>query len=225
IIDENCNIPDYTSMPMPDLVGITAFTSQANRAYKIASKFRNRGVPVVMGGIHATMCSEETIKKVDAVVKGEGESVWAQILEDVQHKSLKQIYTGSFTKMDNIPLPRHDLLSNSYYFGSIQTTRGCPLNCHFCSVSTFNGMTYRYRPIEKIIQELKLIKEKYILIVDDNLIGINKKHIERAKNLFRAIIKSNIRKKWIGQVTINFADDDELLKLAAKSGCTGVYIG
>jgi radical SAM superfamily enzyme YgiQ (UPF0313 family) len=225
IIDENTGVPDYASVPYPDLVGITAFTSQANRAYKIASEFRSHGVPVVMGGIHATMCLEEALERVDAVVTGEAESIWAQVLEDVRYGTLNPVYKGTRLEMDKVPLARHDLLKNGYRVGSIQTTRGCPLDCSFCSVTAFNGRTYRYRPIENVIQELKLIREKYVLIVDDNLIGTSKKHIARSKDLFRAMIRANLGKKWIAQVTINMAEDDELLTLAAKAGCVGVYIG
>ncbi len=225
VIDENLGIPDYEAMRRPDLVGITAFTSQAERAYQIAAEFRNKGVPVIMGGIHATMCSDESLKYVDSVVTGEAESVWPQVLEDVRKYKLKSIYKGVHLGMDKIPFARHDLLPSGYQFGSIQISRGCPLNCSFCSVTAFNGGKYRVRPIDMIIKELKLIKEKYVLIVDDNLIGTKKEHIEHAKELFRAMIKENINKKWCTQVTINIADDDELLELAAKSGCFGVFIG
>lgn len=112
-----------------------------------------------------------------------------------------------------------------YKFGSIQTTRGCPLSCIFCSVSAFNGKGYRCRPIDKVINEMKNIREKYVLKVDDNLIGVNKSHIEHAKELFKEIIKAKIKKKFIAQATINIADDDELLQLASKAGLIGVFIG
>ena len=225
VIDENLGIPDYMAMPRPDLVGITAFTSQAERAYEVAGVFQGRGAPVVMGGIHATMCLEEASKWVDAVVTGEAESVWVQVLEDVRQGDLKRIYTGMNQEMDKVPVARHDLLSTGYHFGSIQTTRGCPLSCNFCSVSAFNGRRYRHRSIEKVITEFKRIREEYVLIVDDNLIGTRKDHIARAKEMFRAMIKADLRKKWICQVTINIADDEELLSLAAKAGCLGVFIG
>ena len=225
VVDENLGVPDYTAMPHPDLVGITAFTSQAERAYNVAAEFRRRGVPVVMGGIHATMCLAEASERVDAVVTGEAESVWAQVLEDARQGTLNRVYTGTALEMDQVPLARHALLPTGYRFGSIQTTRGCPLNCSFCSVTAFNGGRYRARPIENVVQEFKLIREKYVLIVDDNLVGIRKDHITRTKHLFRAMIQANLGKKWIAQVTINMADDEELLRLAAKAGCCGVFIG
>jgi len=225
VVDENLGVPDYTAMPRPDLVGITAFTSQADRAYKVAAEFRSRSVPVVMGGIHATMCLAEASERVDAVVTGEAESIWAQVLEDAWQGALNRVYTGTRLEMDKVPLARHDLLPTGYHFGSIQITRGCPLNCSFCSVPVFNGRLFRHRPIENVVQEFKLIREKYVLIVDDNLVGTHKDHIAHTKDLFQTMIQANIPKKWIAQVTINMADDEELLRLAAKAGCFGVFIG
>ena len=127
--------------------------------------------------------------------------------------------------MDNVPLARHDLLPAGYALGAVQTTRGCPLNCTFCSVTAFNGAHYRQRPIPDVVREFQSIREHHVLIVDDNLIGMRPEHIARAKDLFRAMTQANLRKEWIGQATINFADDEELLALAAKSGCRGVFIG
>jgi radical SAM superfamily enzyme YgiQ (UPF0313 family) len=225
IVDENLGTPDYTAMPRPDLVGITAFTSQANRAYEVAAHFRRLGVPVVMGGIHATMCLEEVMERVNSVVTGEAEGIWSQVLADARNGGLKRRYSGGLAEIGNVPIARHDLLDGGYACGAIQTTRGCPLNCSFCSVTTFNGAHYRQRPIADVVREFQLIREKYVLVVDDNLIGTSRKHIDRAKSLFRAIAKANLRKQWIAQASINFADDEELLALAAKAGCIGVFIG
>ncbi len=225
VIDENLGVPDYTKMPRPDLVGITSFTSQAGRAYELADEFKNSGITVMMGGIHATMCTDEALEYVDSVVKGEAESVWKQVLEDFSNGALKQVYTGEHLDLDKTAIARHDLLSEGYQFGLVQTSRGCPLNCSFCSVTAFNGRRYRLRPIEDVIEEMKMIKEKYLLIVDDNFIGTKQEHVERAKELCRAMIKAKIRKKWSTQVTTNMADDEEFLKLASKSGCFGVFIG
>ena len=225
IVDENLGAPDYLAMPRPDLVGITAFTSQANRAYEVASHFRRLGVPVVMGGIHATMCLDEVMERVDSVVTGEAEGVWAQVLEDARHGSLKRRYEGGLAQIHKVPLARHDLLPTGYAFGAIQTTRGCPLNCSFCSVTAFNGARYRQRPIPDVVREFQSIREKHVLMVDDNLIGTRPEHVARAKDLFRAMAQANLRKEWIAQATINFADDEELLGLAARAGCSGVFIG
>jgi radical SAM superfamily enzyme YgiQ (UPF0313 family) len=225
ILDENLGAPDYAAVPRPDLVGITAFTSQASRAYEVAAHFRGLGVPVVMGGIHATMCLDEVMERVDAVVTGEGESVWPQVLEDARQGRLKRRYDGGLTEIGDVPPARQDLLATRYAFGAIQTTRGCPLNCTFCSVTAFNGARYRQRPIADVVREFQSIREKHVLVVDDNLIGTRPEHMARAKDLFRAMAKANMRKKWVGQATINFADDEELMALASKAGCWGIFIG
>jgi radical SAM superfamily enzyme YgiQ (UPF0313 family) len=225
IVDENLGAPDYPAMPRPDLVGITAFTSQANRAYEVATRFRRLGVPVVMGGIHATMCLDEVMERVDSVVTGEAEGVWPKVLEDARHGKLKRRYDGGLAEINDVPFARHDLLATGYAFGAIQTTRGCPLNCRFCSVTAFNGAHYRQRPIQDVVREFQLIREKHVLVVDDNLIGTRPQHIARAKELFRAMSQANLGKEWVAQTTINFADDEEVLALAAKAGCSGVFIG
>ena len=225
VIDENLGPVQYDRLPRPDLVGITAFTSQATRAYELGSLFRRRGVPVVMGGIHVTMEKEEALRYADSVVTGEAESVWKQVLDDAKSGALQSVYAGGLGAMEDIPPARHDLLGGKYFFGSIQTTRGCPLNCSFCSVTAFNGGKFRHRPIEDVIAELHLIRERIILFVDDNLIGTRRDHIAYTKELFRAMIREGLTKPWVGQVTINMADEDELLDLAARSGCFLVYIG
>jgi radical SAM superfamily enzyme YgiQ (UPF0313 family) len=226
IIDENITVPDYEKLKRPDLVGITAFTSQAARAYDIAAVFRLRKVPVVMGGIHASMCADEAMQRVDSVVKGEAECVWAEVLKDCRNGTLKNLYEGArLPDLAAVPAARHDLLSKGYHFGSIQTSRGCPLACSFCSVTAFNGGRFRRRPVNSVIQEFRSIQEKDVLIVDDNLIGTREKDIEYTKILLREMIRAKLGKRWIAQVTINMADDRELLALARKAGCAGVFIG
>ena len=128
-------------------------------------------------------------------------------------------------ELNDVPPARHDLLPAGYFFGAIQTTRGCPLSCSFCSVTAVNGALYRLRPIADVVREFRLIRERAVLVVDDNLIGTRPEHVARAKDLFRAMAEANLRKQWIAQVTINFADDEELMTLAARAGCRGVFIG
>jgi radical SAM superfamily enzyme YgiQ (UPF0313 family) len=225
LMDENLGIPDYAAMPRPDLVGITAFTSQASRAYDVAGSFRALGVPVVMGGIHATMCREEAALHVDAIVTGEAEAVWADLLEDVKLGRLRSLYEGGHADMSEELPARHDLLYGPYAAGAIQTSRGCPLQCSFCSVTSFNGARFRQRPIDHVVEELATIREKMVLFVDDNLIGTSRAHVARAKELFRAIIRAKLDKEWIAQATVNVAEDEELLSLAAEAGCRGMFIG
>ncbi len=138
---------------------------------------------------------------------------------------LKRRYNGGLAEINNVPAARHDLLHNGYAFGAIQTTRGCPLNCTFCSVTAFNGAHYRQRPVADVVREFSHIHEKYVLVVDDNLIGTSPSHIARAKELFRAMAQADLRKDWIAQATINFSDDAELMDLAYKAGCRGIFVG
>ena len=225
VIDENLGPVDYEQMPLPDVVGITAFTSQAPRAYELATYFRSKGVATVIGGIHSSMCCDEALEYFDTIITGEAEEVWPRFLSDFESGNPKRRYDGGLVPIEMIPAARHDLLAGEYYFGSVQTTRGCPLRCTFCSVTAFNGGKFRHRPHERVLEDLRQIKEKMILFVDDNLIGTRSDHIEYSKELFRLMIREGLTKRWICQATINFADDEELLALARDAGCSGVFIG
>lgn len=225
VVDENVRTPDYDEFPRPDLVGITAFTSQATRAYQLSRYFRDRGVPVVLGGIHASMCADEAAQHADALILGEAELEFPKLIRDVERNDLQPRYQGGLVQEDKIAGARHDLLNGDYFVGSIQTTRGCPLRCNFCSVTAFNGGKFRHRPVGHVIEELKQIPERMIFFVDDNVGGTRLDHAEQAKELFRAMVKHTDCKPWISQATINFADDDELLRLARQSGCVGIFIG
>lgn len=205
ILDENLGAPDYPAMPRPDVVGITAFISQANRAYEVAAYFRRLGGPVVMGGIHASMCVDEVMERVDAVVTGEAEGIWPEVLEVARRGTLNGRYDGGLAEINDVPVARHDLLAPGYALGAIQTTRGCPLNCSFCSVTAFNGAQYRQRPIPDVVREFQSVREKRVLVVDDNLIGTRPEHIARNKDLFRAMAQANLRKEWIAQATVMFS--------------------
>jgi radical SAM superfamily enzyme YgiQ (UPF0313 family) len=146
-----------------DLVGITAQTPVAPRAYEIAEEFKKRGVPVVMGGVHASMLPEEALRHVDAVVVGEAEEVWPELIEDLKKGRLKQVYQrNGFVNPANLPLPRRELLNNRFYLPLklLETTRGCPHRCDFCGVSKFFGFQYRNRPISEIDRELRTLFQK-----------------------------------------------------------------
>jgi radical SAM superfamily enzyme YgiQ (UPF0313 family) len=224
IVDENFQNYRFREA---DLVGITSFTSSAPRAYEIAREFREKGIPVVMGGIHASMCPEEALQYVDTVVIGEAESVWPEVLKDYSSGVLKKIYKGKLLEMKNQPKPRHDLFHPKYVFNSIQTSRGCPMDCDFCSVTAFNGNQYRLRPVPEVLDELELLRGsgRAVFFVDDNIVGHGVKHRERAKELFRGIIERNLRIDWFSQASLDVADDEEVLELAARSGCQMLLIG
>jgi radical SAM superfamily enzyme YgiQ (UPF0313 family) len=208
-----------------DLVGITAFTASANRAYEIAALYRARGTPVVMGGIHASMRPEEALKFADAVVIGEAESVWAQVVADAEAGRLQETYNGGWPDLAGLRPPRRDLFHPGYRFASVQTSRGCPMDCEFCSVTAFNGLRYRRRPVEDVLNELTSIPQRLIFFVDDNIIGYGKQSQEQAKELFRGMVERKLDKVWFCQASLNFADDEELLYLAGRAGCRMVFIG
>jgi len=208
-----------------DLVGVTAFTASANRAYEIAAAYRERGVPVVMGGIHASMCPEEAIQFVDAVVIGEAETVWPKVVADAEAGQLQRIYQGEWKDLADLPSPRRDLFRPDYMFASVQTSRGCPMDCDFCSVTAFNGRRYRRRPAEQVLAELEHIRKKMIFFVDDNLIGYGKESREQALAIFRGMVERGLDKWWFCQASLNFADDEEVLHWASRAGCKMVFLG
>lgn len=222
LIDENIKPFQYKEA---DLVGLTAFTSNATRAYEIAALYRDKNVPVVMGGIHASMVPDEALRYVDSIVLGEAESVWRDVMYDFQKGSLKKRYSGKYLDLTNSVIPKRDFFSENYLFATIQTSRGCPMNCNFCSVTAFNGKKFRQRPYEDVLSELESIPHKNIFFIDDNILGYGKKAEQRAINLFQSMIDKKLNKSWFCQTSLNFADNEEVIKLAALSGCKMVFIG
>jgi radical SAM superfamily enzyme YgiQ (UPF0313 family) len=222
ILDEN--FEDYAFRDA-DLVGITAMTASVNRAYELAGIYREKGVKTVIGGIHASMLPDEAGQYADVVVTGEAESVWMQLIADFDAGRLQARYDGKLLPMDNAPLPRRDLFHPGYTYANIQTTRGCPMKCDFCSVHTFNGSHYRERPVEEVLDELQTIPHQKVYFVDDNIIGYSKKSKERARKLFKGMIERGINKDWYCQASLNVADDEEVLKYMADSGCRMILIG
>lgn len=222
LIDENFD--DFV-FEDADLVGITSFTSTITRAYEIAKEYTAKKIPVVLGGIHASMMPDEAAKYVDVVATGEAESIWIKIISDFNKGELKKRYNGTLLPMGEFPSARHDIFHKDYMIDSIQTTRGCPMQCEFCSVHYFNGSAYRTRPVEKVLDELETMKADRFFFVDDNIVGYSKKAREHAKAIFSGMIERGIKKDWFCQASINFGDDEELLDLASEAGCRLVLIG
>ena len=223
ILDENFEQPGLEDA---DLVGITAFTSNITRAYEIAREYRKRNIKVVMGGIHASMLPEEALQYVDAVVIGEVEDIWGKLIKDFENNSLSRIYKGPRIDLTHSEIePRRDLLHPDYRWNSIQTSRGCPFNCRFCSVSEYLGKEYRQRATENVLNELNKITGDYIVFLDDNLIGYSKESERRATQLFEGMIERNLKKRWWMQTSINAGRNEQLIELAAKSGCMYAFIG
>lgn len=205
-----------------DLVGITVLTKTALRAYRIADAYREKGVPVVMGGIHPTALPEEAKEHSDAVVIGEAEKIWPSLVEDARRDDLKPFYRQeSLTDPSMIPQPRRDILPRRGYFplDVVQVGRGCPYRCEFCSVRKFFGDTYRFRPIPAVVEEIRSLPRRLIMFNDDNIIG----HPSYSRELFSALIP--LRKKWIGQASLHGLKDLKNVELMVKSGCIGLLIG
>ena len=223
IADENFQAFEYEKA---DLVAITAFTSNVNRAYEIAGMYREPGTKVIMGGIHASMLPDEVMAYADAVIIGEVERIWNEVLKDFEGNQLKKKYIGPRVDLEHYDiLPRRDLLNPDYLWQSVQTSRGCPFNCHFCSVSRYLGKTYRCRKAEDVLNELAGIEKKHIAFVDDNMIGYSPQSMQRAKQIFQGMIDQDMQKKWWMQTSINAADNEKVIELAAKSGCMFVFLG
>ena len=223
IIDENINEFQFVEA---DLVGITSFTSTINRAYKPAKFYRDKGTKVVLGGIHASLLPEEVVFYVDSVVIGEAELIWGKVIEDFENKSLQQKYYGPLVPCVKYHiLPRRDLLSSEYIWGSIQTSRGCPFDCDFCSVSRYLGRSYRKKNVDDILDDLKSIENEYVFFLDDNLIGVGEECEKLSIDLFKGMIERKMNKKWFMQTSINTGENEEVLKYASRSGCMFALVG
>jgi radical SAM superfamily enzyme YgiQ (UPF0313 family) len=206
-----------------DLVGLTTTIATATRAYQIADEFRRRGIPVVMGGFHASLLPEECLEHCDAVVEGEAEYVWPELLEDCRAGRMKSRYKADkLQDLKNLPLPRWELLDRKKYFVPflpLMTTRGCPFKCSFCEVPIVYGSQYRHRPIGEVVEDIKCNPTRKVQIVDDNIAGSH----EYAKELFKAMIPLKVR--WSCLWTIGTSHDREILDLAKKAGVYHVNIG
>lgn len=209
-----------------DLIGLSTFTAMAYECYDLADRYRAAGIPVVIGGLHATLLPEEAKQHADAVCIGEGEALWPLILEDAEKGQLKPFYReekpGSYD-LTQTPIPRYELLDISRYNRlTVQTTRGCPLDCEFCAASKIYGR-YRIKPVEQVMREIDAIEavwqNPFIELADDNTF-VNKAW---AREFLREMGDRNIR--WFTETDLSVADDPELLGLLAKSGCQQILIG
>jgi radical SAM superfamily enzyme YgiQ (UPF0313 family) len=224
IVDESFT-PDDVNENV-DLVGITVLTELALSAYRVANAYRERGVKVVMGGIHSTVLPEEVLQHADAVVVGEAEKTWPQLVTDAAQGKMQKIYRASgMTDLNSLPLPKRDLyprpISRGYtpFAVGVETARGCPYDCEFCSITQVMGSRLRTRAIDHVIAEIESIPSSNLFFVDDSL-GCNRKI---AKQLFAELIP--LKRRWVGQATISLAEDIELLHLMRRSGCEGLLIG
>ncbi len=204
-----------------DLVGISCMTSNAPRAYHLAGEFRKRGKTVILGGVHPTILPEEALCYADSVVIGEAEGVWERLLDDFQKGNLQKTYHVPNPPLDKYIALKHRKLTKKRLFHvlPVMTTRGCPYNCEFCCVSHIFGKKIRHIPVENVVRDIEESGGKNFLFMDDNIIG----HSEYAKKLFKAI--KPLRINWIGQASLSFVQDNELMRLACESGCGALFVG
>jgi len=222
IIDESLTEIDFNQEV--DLVAITAMTPLALRGYEIADEFRRRGKKVVIGGIHASWLPEEAKVHCDSVAMGEADEVWIEMLEDAERGTMRPFYRQKErTDLSRLPIPRRNLFPpKGYLFHNlIQTTRGCPYDCEFCSVTALHGRTYRMRPVSEVEKEIQSLERSkgYIFFVDDNIVG----SLSHARELLDML--SHYRLRWVSQGPIHIAENEKVVSLMAKAGCHGLFIG
>lgn len=224
IVDE-AFVPDNVNEHV-DLAGITVVTEVAMRAYQIAERYRQHGTKVVMGGVHPSILPDESLEHADSVVVGEGENVWPRLVSDAASGQMRKVYRADeMTRLTGMPLPRRDLYPEPAHKGwpiiptGVETSRGCPYACEFCSTSQFWGRQCRFRPIPEVIAEIESMPCRRIFFVDDAL-GLNR---SLAKRLFTEMIP--LQPIWVGQGTVSLAEDFEFLRLLKRSGCLGLLIG
>jgi radical SAM superfamily enzyme YgiQ (UPF0313 family) len=221
ICDENVEPLDLDADV--DLVGVTFMTALAPRAYEIARAFRACGKVVVAGGFHPTLCADEAAAHFDAVITGDAEGTWPRLLADLAAGRLERVYRADpRADLAATPIPRRDLTADTarYYatIHAVQTGRGCVHACRYCSVTAFHRRTHRSRPLQNVLEELRALP-RALMFVDDNIIA----DPEYARELFTAMVP--LGKRWVGQSSIEIADDPELLRLARAAGCLGLFVG
>lgn len=208
-----------------DLVFVTALTFSAHRAYQLCRRFRKRGIPTVIGGVHATVLPEEAGRHADAVVIGEAEGVLSTLLDDFQRGALKPLYQGHASdNLDTLPLSRFDLLNwrHRLFLSSIQTSRGCPHNCTFCSVPAVSGHRLRMKSpatIEKELIHLRRLHARQLFVVDDNFL-VNKERALDVVTLFR-----RYGFKWMAFANLSISEDDDFVRALGAGGCRSLFLG
>lgn len=204
-----------------DLIAITVNTPNAIHCYDISKKFKGQGSKVVMGGPHITLLPEEAIEHCDYIIVGEAEDTWPQFLDDFYNSRAKRQYIcEEVPSLRNLPIPKRDIIKKRFFTkGAVFATRGCPYKCSYCNLKQIYCDSFRTRPINEVIEDIKSIKSKYFVFWDDNFFG----DVEYAKKLMLEL--ANLKKKWAAQVTLERCQDEELLKIAKESGCIYFFVG
>jgi radical SAM superfamily enzyme YgiQ (UPF0313 family) len=228
--DVEVSLFDDRCEPIPfdrptDLAAITVETFTARRGYEISRAYRQRGVPVVLGGFHATLAPEEAAAHADALVLGDAEPVWRQVLLDAGSRRLRPVYRAQAGVPQAGVFPRRDVFRGKGYLPItlVQFGRGCTHDCQYCSVSAFFSQSHRCRPVQEVVREvargIEAARHRFVFFIDDNIVADR----EAAKALFRALVPLRIR--WVSQATIDMVEDGELMELMCASGCLGHIIG
>ncbi len=204
-----------------DLVAIHVEAYNAKRAYEIAAEYRKRNVRVILGGYHAMLMPEEGGKYADSILVGYAEGIWPQIVRDAEAGMLKPFYYRDRHAPMAFAMPDRSIFGTRNYLNvsCVETGRGCPLHCDFCTIQEATGSQYYPRSIEDIVADVSQLKRRNVFFIDDNIVGNPK----WAKQLFKALISLKIH--WFSQGTLSMAKDPELLDLMAESGCIGLLIG
>ncbi|MBU1043645.1 MAG: B12-binding domain-containing radical SAM protein [Candidatus Omnitrophica bacterium] len=204
-----------------DLVALSVETYTALRAYQIAARYRNKNIPVVMGGFHPTLAPDDALEHADTIVMGEAEEIWPRLLADFSAGNMQRQYKQKERPSLVGRFPDRSIYKDKIYqqIALVETARGCKFKCEFCSITKFYGRSHNQRPVKDLLKEISTLKQRYIFFTDDN-IGINR---TRFKELLTALIPLKIF--WAGQVSIDIADDPDLLRLMRRSGCICVLIG
>lgn len=205
-----------------DVVAISIETYTAKRSYQIASEYRRRGIPVIMGGFHATLCPEEASQYAEAVIIGEADDLWEKVLSDAERNTLQPFYKSTQRPSLHKTMPDRSIFQNKRYLplGLVEAARGCSFSCDFCAIQIAYEQSQNFRPFDLLEQELTQLKNKpLIFFVDDNISS----DMIRAKEFLRMLAPLKLR--WVSQMSINAAHDEEFLQLLAASGCQGVLIG
>jgi radical SAM superfamily enzyme YgiQ (UPF0313 family) len=219
LFDDRIDEIDYDEPT--NLVAINVETFTARRAYEIAAEYRARGVPVVMGGMHATLIPDEVAEHADSVYTGDGEALWPQVVEDAHAGRLRPCYHGKLGVPQLGVKPRRDLYAGKSYLpvSLLQFGRGCVNHCEFCAVGEYFDHRNTTRPVQEVVDEIRAQSLRHLFFVDDNLIA----NPEAAKELLRALIPLKVR--WVSQVSVDHTRDPELMRLFVESGCLGNVIG
>ena len=204
-----------------DLVALSVETYTARRSYQIASEFRRRGVPVIMGGFHPTLVPDEASEYAESIVVGEAEHLWPTVIDDFRNGRLRRVYRQAGRPPLSGIRPDRSIFAGKRYLpvGLVEAGRGCHFRCEFCAIQTYFSNTQTRRPVDEIVDEIRQIRKPLIFFVDDNITS----NMDQAKEFFRALIPLKIR--WVSQASINAAHDEEFLRLIKASGCQGLLIG